>query len=135
MLSEPTPSELTLRQLRQHYGLDEPIPVLPYARRPPCVRCGRDVTGHSFFHLPNGVICHVCLGLVRTARVSLKVETRQVKAKRNRWDNYVRPTHNCADCGKTIAETRAMRCRSCAAKQRELALGASLLYLSKPPSR
>lgn len=52
--------EMSTRQVRIVYGLD--LCATPYyCKRPPCMLCGRSVVGHSFHHLPTGVICHRCL--------------------------------------------------------------------------
>lgn len=96
--------------------LDTPFAVPLYAMRPPCDKCKEKVTGHSFWHGPNGVICDACRGLVKRA-VQLEAYRMLLKASRN----VVRPTHPCADCGRDVADYRSKHCRTCAAKVREAA--------------
>lgn len=116
MLTEPNPSEFTTVKLRAYFQLDA-LAVQPYAERPNCSRCHLKVTGRSYSHFPNGVICHACLW-GRTPSLAKSPIRTGLKQRSDRWKNYVRPTHKCADCGKQVSEKRAARCRSCATKHR-----------------
>lgn len=116
MLTEPNPSEFTIVCLREYYQLDA-FGVQTYAERPPCSVCHTKVTGRSYSHFANGVICHACL-YDRTPPLSKMPARISLKQRNHRWQGYVRPTHKCADCGKQVSEKRALRCRSCATKHR-----------------
>lgn len=116
MLTEPNPSEFTIVRLRAYFQLDA-LAVQPYAERPNCSRCKTKVTGRSYSHFANGVICHACLWN-RTPPASKPPAHIGLKQRNHRWRGYVRPTHKCADCAKQVSEKRATRCRSCATKYR-----------------
>lgn len=105
----------TLKHIREYYALGG-IPVNDYARRPACSCCGRSVLGHSFHHMPNGVICHACLyGVPYYVSPAQK---RKNNAKRTHWDDYTPKENRCTNCRKPIT-SEATRCRACAALERE----------------
>lgn len=114
--------EATLSQLRLELNMDSPFLTRPYAMRPKCSNpnCGRSVVGHSYSHTVYGVRCHYCEYGKKPPRVEAGPPTvlLATSVKRQRWSNYVRPTHQCV-CGREIVDARSPRCRKCAAKARE----------------